>query len=52
VTELAAFVLAVVVIGLLGIRLGMLAAPRIGRLIDREAEDGGTGDGDAGPAAR
>ena len=36
--ELLAFAFAVIVIGVIGVRVGMLVAPRLGRWADREED--------------
>jgi hypothetical protein len=38
VIELVAFACAAVVIGVIGVRVGMLVAPRLGRLAEREED--------------
>jgi hypothetical protein len=41
--DLVVFLLAVAVFAILGIGIGMLVAPRLGRLAERIDEDGGDG---------
>ncbi len=41
---LAVFVLAVVIVAVIGVRLGMLLAPRIDRLTERNTEEPGGDD--------